>query len=109
MVSNYHMSINRILFQNLRDGFNTKHRSKRLENITKEFTTAEANLETFIALTQHVRSNHNTELKVPDKEVEKDKNNCRADIIVLKFDDAKEKRAYLKVPDSNISAAMRPY
>ena len=83
------------LFQNLRDGYNTKGRSERLENITKEITTAEANLESFTALTQHVGSNHNTELKVPEKEVKKDINNCPDDIIGLKFDHATGERSCL--------------
>ena len=84
------MPINRILFQNLRDGYNTNGRSKRLENITKEITTVEANLEIFIELIKHVRSNHNKKLTEPDTEIKKNENNCRDDIIALKLDNATE-------------------
>ena len=66
-----------------------------MEKITKEITTIVANLETFIALSKHVRSNHNKELTEPDTEIKKDENNCRDDIIALKFDHATEERACL--------------
>ena len=89
--------ITRFLFQNLREGFNTNGRSKRLEKIIKEFTTIEADLDTFIGLSKHMRSSHNKKASQPDTDIKKNENNCRDDIIALFLDNASKETSLSKI------------
>ena len=61
-----------------------------MEKIIKEFTTIEADLDTFIGLSKHMRSSHNKKASQPETDIKENENNCRDDIIALKLDNATE-------------------
>ena len=93
----YHMPNNPFSFQNHREGFNTKGRSKRLEKIIKELTTIDVDLNTFIGLSKHMRSSHNKKPTQADADIKENNNNCRDDILASNLDNASEEASLSKI------------
>ena len=68
-----------------------------MEKIIKEFTTIDADLNTFIGLRKHMRARHNKKHSQPETEIKENENNGQDDIIAMILDNASKVASLSKI------------